>query len=358
LCLSVACSSGGASGDAATGDLAKPVDARADSAVDAGEDASFEGYLWPDHSTTDGSPTSPFQEARGLIHMHSIYSHDACDGEPFINSQPNAQCLKELRDAICANKLDFVVLTDHPSHMSDHTMEEDLLYDASAGDQLVLHQGKPIANRITCSGGQQALVSVGFESKHMMPLGLFDLPQTSTLYDGIDDSSNLTQVKQQVQGLKALGAVVAMVHSEEADISAATINAAGFEAMEWYNIHANFSALIGEDLISVSPSSIAQLGTLIDKLVAMNDFMVVGTGGPHPDLSYLVFLDLVPKAGFDKWRTVLGSRHITGILGSDIHRNVSVDSETCAGAMQVVCAGALALLGASPTATASTPMPG
>ena len=83
------------------------------------------------------------------------------------------------------------------------------------------------------------LISVGFEATHMMPLGLHALPATQDLYASISDSSDMTQVKAQVAGLKALGAVVGMIHSEEPDISAGTIDAAGFEAMEWYNIHAS-----------------------------------------------------------------------------------------------------------------------
>lgn len=293
---------------------------------------------------SDAMPPSPYQEVRGLIHLHSIYSHDGCDDQGFINGQPNTQCLQELRDALCTEKFDFVMLSDHPSHMSDYTLVEDMLHEAAAGDQLVQHQGKPIANRITCSNGHQALVSVGFESKHMMPLGLFDKPSMDDLYLGIDDSSDLTQVKQQVQALKDLGAVVAMVHSEEPDISASVIDDGGFEAMEWYNIHANFSTLIGKDTLSADVNNIPQLTTLVSKILGLNDFMTNDPSGSHPDLVYLLFLDVMPTEGFDKWRTVQQSRSITGILGSDIHRNVVVDASMCAGVMQLVCAGALALV--------------
>jgi hypothetical protein len=286
-------------------------------------------------------------EARGLIHMHSIYSHDGCDSQGFINGKPNTQCLKELRDAVCANGFDFMFLTDHPSNMKDYTLQQDVLYDAAAGDKLVLDKsGKAIANRVTCSGGQQVLISAGFEAEHMMPLGLHAMPPTptSSLYDGVTDSTASSKVQAQVAGLKALGAVVAMVHSEETNISASTIDAGGFEAMEWYNIHASILQLLSKDLLSVDVKNIAALTELVKKLVALGPFVTKSASAPHPDLVYLLLLDKLPQGGFDKWRAVQKKRHITGVLGSDIHRNVTVDGSMCAGALQLVCVGGLALV--------------
>ena len=307
----------------------------------------------PEAGLPDAPSPSGLLEARGVIHLHSVYSHDGCDSKGLVNGVPDATCLKQLRDAICASKLDFAALTDHPAYMADYSMPEDLLYDASAGDQPVLLQGKPVANRITCASGHQTLISVGFEAAHMMPFMLQATPATQDLYGGITDATDLTKVKQQVQGLKALGGVVGMVHSEEADISAATINAGGFEAMEWYNIHANFSTLLDKDSISLDPQNIPQLTTAIGKLMDLGDFMV---SGPHPDLFYLVILDKMPQEGFDKWRTVQRSRPITGILGSDIHQNVSVDPSMCGGVSQLACIAGLALVEAALGAKLPAPL--
>ncbi len=134
-------------GDAA-GD-APGVDARQDlnlDSTDLNTDATTEAA--PDASTADAGPPSPYTETRGLIHMHSIYSHDACDGEGFTSGKPNLQCLKELREAVCQNGFDFMFLTDHPSNMKDYTLQQDMLHDAAAGDTLVLDKGKPIANKL------------------------------------------------------------------------------------------------------------------------------------------------------------------------------------------------------------------
>jgi hypothetical protein len=187
------------------------------------------------------------------------------------------------------------------------------------------------------------LFSVGFEAGHTMPLGLHAKPGSKALYDGISDATDINKVKQQVQALKDLGAVVSVVHSEEPDMSASTIDDGGFDAMEWYNIHASFSTLLGDDLLSADPENIENLSNLVEKLIALVSFMSSGSGSPHPDLVYLVFLDKMPEEGFAKWRSVQQSRPITGILGSDIHRNLRLDSDMCGGTlMQLVCSGALA----------------
>ena len=324
------------------------LDLPGDMALDAAGDATPLD-LGPDGPTADGpSPLGPYLVARAAIHMHSAYSHDGCDGKGIVNGVVNTKCNQQLRAAICKTGLDFVALTDHPSNMKSYTMAEDLLYDAAAGDTLVMHKGAPIANRIKCNGGKTSVLSVGYESKHMMPLGLHALPATKALYDGVSDSTGAAKIKQQVTALQALGAVVAMVHSEEKDISAKSIVDGGFEVMEWYNIHANFAALLGEDAkLSLDIKNLPVMVTALGKLVGMVPFLEKKTGGPHADLAYLLFLDVVPKQGFTKWRQAQATRRVTGVLGSDIHQNVSLDQNLCAGLLAVVCNGALLLAEAS-----------
>ncbi len=362
-----ACSEGQTSGDAAASDVGRAearveqggVDLRPDVAWDLGPDLSLDlaADLAVDAPAPDGpadaadaqspdgpSPLGPYKEARAVIHMHSAYSHDACDGKGIVGGVLNTKCIGQLRAAVCATGLDFVALTDHPSNMKSYSMKEDMLFDAAAGDTLVMHKGAPIANRIKCGGGKTTVLSVGFESKHMMPLGLHKLPADKTLYGGVSDSDGAAKAKKQVAGLQALGAVVAMVHSEEKDISAKTIVDGGFGVMEWYNIHANFSALLGADgKFSLDLKNLPVLAKALGKLVGMVPFLQKSSTGPHPDLAYLLFLDVVPKAGFDKWRAAQASRRVTGLLGSDIHQNVALDQNLCAGILAVVCNGALTL---------------
>src|SRR5262249_12158523 len=59
--------------------------------------------------------------ARGIVHLHSPYSHDACDNQPRdpATKAPNEACLDDLRTALCADQIDFAALTDHDDTMAD-----------------------------------------------------------------------------------------------------------------------------------------------------------------------------------------------------------------------------------------------
>src|SRR5438445_9308455 len=60
--------------------------------------------------------------ARGIVHLHSPYSHDACDNmprDPLPLGVPNETCLDDLRSALCAEKIDYAALTDHNTSMGD-----------------------------------------------------------------------------------------------------------------------------------------------------------------------------------------------------------------------------------------------
>ena len=55
------------------------------------------------------------QPARGIVHLHSPYSHDACDNHPRDPSTGavNEPCLQDLRVALCTDRIDFAAMTDH-----------------------------------------------------------------------------------------------------------------------------------------------------------------------------------------------------------------------------------------------------
>ena len=70
---------------------------------------------------------------RGVIHLHSVYSHDACDGNPQPLGQPSAPCLRNLRKGLCATRQ----LTDHATHMGEAPWDKLFLTDPAAGDQTI-----------------------------------------------------------------------------------------------------------------------------------------------------------------------------------------------------------------------------
>lgn len=274
--------------------------------------------------TTSPNPTATptpapvvYQEARTILHVHSAYSHDACDGEGITNGVVNAECITDLREAACAAGLDFVALTDHPSFMSDYSMTEVLLFDQAAGDVLVEGADGPFANVTTCADGHQVTYLAGYEgSPHLMPLGIRD-PLPPELYEGIENSIPMGEVQATVSGLKSHGAFVAVAHSEEDDLSGTRILDADIDGMEWYNPHGNFTALI--DFQSGDPAE------LIDRLGSIQSFLLGANDPANADLVYLVLLQSFPTPGLDKWREVQNERAVVGLMGSDVHQNVSID---------------------------------
>lgn len=276
-------------------------------------------------------PEPMWTEMRGVVHVHSPFSHDACDGDGLPGGAPDALCLEDLRTSICESGVRFVALTDHPSHMQDYAFEQVLLHDATAGDQLVMEAGVAIGNQMACPGGARVLVTAGYESDHTMPLGMKGHLAPS-LYAGVSDATPLADAQALVEGLKAGGAVAALAHSEEADLSAERIVDAGFEAMEWYNPHGNFKTILGGDVIVGDPEAAAQL------LEGFGSFLLGSESGANADLIYLLLLPMWPEEGFEKWRTVQRERHVTGLLGSDVHQNISIDP-LCDGdpALQAAC---------------------
>ncbi|MEZ4450273.1 MAG: hypothetical protein R3B09_12420 [Nannocystaceae bacterium] len=308
-----------------------------------------------DSTTGDDAPLLPTWEARrGYLHVHSAYSHDACDGEGLMNGVPNKPCVDDLRAALCAAGVDFALLTDHPSFMRDYPFDE--LLHPRPGDALVDEEGAPIANHMTCPDDHVVVLAVGYESTHTLPLGLHH-HVAAEFYAGLGDADPLDQDVALVAALQAAGAVVGIAHSEEDDLSAGRIIDVGLDAMEWYNPHGNFKTALGGDSIGGDP------GAVLDLLKGLLPFMAGSNSGAHPDLVYLRLLPSWPVEGFAKWREVLRTRPITGLFGSDVHQNVRVDpicaqkdpllQAACVAAAEAVLPEALAGLVSGGTLTMS-----
>ena len=178
-----------------------------------------------------------FVWARGLIHMHSVHSHDACDGDPKPNGEPNAPCLADLRAAVCSSGLDFMLLTDHPESFVEVSFEEATLHDPSAGDRLIYAppsegdgalEGRVIGNALACPEGRSALIAPGSEGA-LMPVMLTSPPEDPAWYRA--------RAPESVEALKAAGALVLHAHTEERSFE--ELWPLGLDGFELYNLHAN-----------------------------------------------------------------------------------------------------------------------
>jgi hypothetical protein len=233
-------------------------------------------------------------DLRGLIHTHSPYSHDACDGNPRDESDNiDAICFEDLRRALCQTRHDYVMLTDHRESFARTGYPEVLLYDPPRGDVLVERNGSPVASWAGCTEVDPVLILAGTESA-TMPVGL------ERHVAGGGDSYGAFTVDALAE-FKAEGAVALVAHTEGWTVE--ELSLMPLDGFEMYNLHANLFYRLAEAAALVS---MVQQGS---------------DGLPHPDLSLFPIWAEDP-AYLTRWGSVLASgvRRVT-TLGTDAHRN-------------------------------------
>jgi hypothetical protein len=238
-----------------------------------------------------------FLDVRGLVHAHSVYSHDACDGEPVDeNGVRDPVCFDDFRRGLCQSKHDFVFLTDHRESYDATEYPENLLYREERGDELVIHDGNPTASFAACDDGSRALIMAGNEGG-MMPVGV----ETHVAPPGPERTDLLGQrTPEAAQALHDHGAVVLLAHPE--DFTVDELKTMPVDGFEMYNLHAN---------------TLLAAGTALDLLVRARD----GDTVPHPDLLVLALWSEDPRY-LQRWGNVLASgKHLTTTMGTDCHRN-------------------------------------
>lgn len=175
----------------------------------------------------------PWRARRGIAHLHSPYSHDACDGAGLIDGAPNEPCLADLREALCSTAQDFAFVTDHPAYMAYQPFEDLLL--TRGEDERVDRDGAPIANVMVCEDGGRTLWMPGFEDE-LMPLGL------ERHADGDEAARESAYNRYSAEAVGALGeqgGLVFLAHPESRDRDEMlALQSAGLTGMEAFNLHA------------------------------------------------------------------------------------------------------------------------
>ena len=244
--------------------------------------------------------------ARGIVHLHSPYSHDACDGRPRdAGGAPNEPCLADLRAALCATHIDFAALTDHDDTMADEDFAT--LFSMRGGDQPVTNGGgEQIASRMTCEDGHVVTFTIGGENS-LMPIMLErhvagTVQARHDTYNGEDAAA--------VAAFRAAGGLAWVAHTESKPIE--MLRALQPDGIEVYNLHANIDPDIRADYLGLPPSG---------ALAAAAEFADTNPGHPEPDLAMLAFL-APNQPAITKWHTLLGEgRHLPVTAGSDAHQN-------------------------------------
>jgi len=251
-------------------------------------------------STDVLSPVRGFRIIRGIIHAHSIYSHDACDNRPLCNPE----CLEEFRDALCTTRQDYIMLTDHDEHFAEYEFPEVLLYMPEEGDELLFDElDRPMANRIFCEDGSFSTLMAGTEND-LMPIHLHRHPDGT-----VEDRYRLYGRRDPAAAdeMRALGASVFVNHDE--DWSIEELIALAPDGIEIFNLH----AAIAPDLRPVL--GVGPLDFIPDLLYFLSDPAL-----PHPNLTMMTFWPCT-NAWNVRWDALLGVQRCVGIAGTDVHRN-------------------------------------
>jgi hypothetical protein len=241
---------------------------------------------------------------RGLIHVHSLHSHDACDGDPWLeNGDPNEDCLQDFRDGVCTTRQDVVFLTEHEETAARVDFEDLLL---QRGDDVLIYQrNAPIGNSMACPDGRRTLLLAGGEFD-VMPVGMErhigGTPEFREDFYNLIRSGRVDRLQEE------LGAVVLQAHTESKSI--ARLRELGLDGFEIYNLHANIDPGIREEYLGLEPWGFTQ---------SLQPFLL--PNGPHPDLALLSFL--APNGpALEAFDTLLSEdRHLVGTGGNDAHRN-------------------------------------
>ena len=306
LALALACGDDDAGDDAGA-------DAGADVGGDVGSDATVDaGPMldpWPGRmpATSELGLRRGRAIARSIIHLHSPLSHDACDGEGWVDGElADPDCLQHLRDSLCALRIDAAMLTDHAPHVNEADFMRALWI--ADGDEPILVDDVPVANRMACADGHRVLIQVGSENR-LMPIGLERHPGDSTdpevlntLYDSDDVDA--------IAAFRDAGALVWIAHTEEKDVD--YLRGLNLDGLELYNLHADVDPRSRQEFLGIEDPG-GFLGTLLGFTRPALDL----TG----DLAVMTFLSR-QAVTLGKWDTLLAEgRRIAGSGGCDAHEN-------------------------------------
>lgn len=272
------------------------------------------------HGAELHAPVRGLTARRGTIHLHTGYSHDACDGEVWLkDADPELadgetivtvegsshlmvverwnECNQDVRRAVCDVQQDFLFFTDHNNNYPSFEYPDVLLYQPDDGDELIMRDGQPAAMWMTCPSGRRVLMSAGVDT-HLLAFGLErhvveDIAERRRIYG--------TRTEEAVQMLRDAGALVVSGYSDEWDPD--LLFALPFDGFEIYNPATNLRRNLGAT------------GTLITEMGLRPE------RAPHPQLALLPLFEENDE-NLWRWSRLSEIRPIFNYLGTNAHQNV------------------------------------
>jgi hypothetical protein len=244
--------------------------------------------------------------SRGIVHLHSPYSHDACDNMPRdMNGVPNEPCLQDLRHGLCVDHIDFAALTDHDDTMADE--EFATLLNMRGNDQPIMDAANNVVgSRMTCDDGHEVVWSVGGENTLMPVMLQHHVPGTVAERHDLYNADTLDAMT----AFRAAGGLGWIAHTEQHDI--AELRTVLPDGIEVYNLHANIDPKIRGPYLGLDPTA---------AITAAVQFADTSDGHPEPDLALISFMTPNQPA-IDRWNQLLADgKHVPVTAGSDAHEN-------------------------------------
>ncbi len=274
-----------------------------DTETDVPQTTPWSGDLVP--LTSEVATTRGFEHARTLVHMHSPWSHDACDGDGIIDGEVNAECLDDLRSALCSQSIDVAFFSDHPSNAADQTYEQ--WSHPQAGDTPAMLGSVQVGDYINCDSGHRVLWLPGIEDE-TMPVA-FDRHVADTT-----DENHRLYNNSDAEAMTAFadaGAVILQAHTEGRPIEQLTERQdLGMQGVEIFNLHAMFAPDIRQEDLGLDPLGWA---TGIAPFTSPE-------GTAEPDLMFLGVLENQPPS-LEKWNALMQRGPMVAVGGTDAHQN-------------------------------------
>lgn len=241
---------------------------------------------------------------RAVIHLHSPYSHDACDGMGWVDGEMDTACRDDLLDALCRTRFDLAYMTDHPDYGDVQAFDD--LFHADGKGTWVREDGV-VAYRHVCDDGHEVSIRAGFEDE-LMPVHLTshiddDGPTRHDLLNRTDATA--------IDAMTDAGGAVMLAHLEtRAYEDLERMQDDGLTGVEAYNLHAAFGPDLRVALGFDAFGWLGDAGPFLD-----------GEPGIEPDLYFLaVHARQEPtEARVDH---LLARGPITITAGTDAHQNV------------------------------------
>lgn len=257
-------------------------------------------------AATQIAPLRDLVHRRSVVHLHSPYSHDACDSHGWVDGALDTACRDDLRRALCDDRYDVAFITDHPDY--GDAQEFEAMFHPAEGDRWVEDAQGRYALDVTCPDGHVVQWRAGFEDE-LMPISLHGhvSPDPVARHELLNSTA-----PEAFAAMQAAGGRVMLAHTEQRsreDLLA--WQDLGLHGVEAFNVHAMFSPNIRQEALGLDPTA---------WITDIAPFTADGATAA-PDLLFLA-VHQEQTVSVEHWDALLQRGPMMATAGADSHQNV------------------------------------